>query len=385
MAGDLLEELMAAEAALEAATQRTPEAEREAMEACREQAAEHGEQPKSESENGMAGCMRRKFERFLARHGDAYSYEAELGPTVELVRRFMEYCWSGAGREQLFSGVGRKSFADAYFELHLAYTLAQKVFGMMGLIGWTGLEKAERKAKAEPYKDAIKEHFKLLKTSRTDVEGMGRSLQKEKWDDQTYFLGQDYWMGRIETEPNKAVFSLAIMGFVRVTCSRGGSMGRDWFDRAGLTLLWVGRNILSVKDFTWATDHFMIEMPEVEEEAVASKEVEAAAGAEAEEAISAAVERAASAVSERVEAALRGEVHINRIKKHYYEKYRYDNSITPDTIEVVRRASTWQFEYQWLRGLFEVQYDGLSDEEVGALLRSREDGYDGYDGAMVRA
>ena len=33
MAGDLLEELMAAEAALEAATQRTPEAEREAMEA----------------------------------------------------------------------------------------------------------------------------------------------------------------------------------------------------------------------------------------------------------------------------------------------------------------------------------------------------------------
>ena len=74
------------------------------MEACREQAAEHGEQPKSESENGMAGCMRRKFERFLERHGDAYSYEAELRPTVELVRRFVEYCWSGAGREQLFSG-----------------------------------------------------------------------------------------------------------------------------------------------------------------------------------------------------------------------------------------------------------------------------------------
>ena len=126
-------------------------------------------------------------------------------------------------------------------------------------------------------------------------------------------------------------------------------------------------------------------MPEVEEEEEASEEVEVAAGAEAEEAIAAAVERAASAVSERVEAALRGEVHINRIKKHYYEKYRYDNSITPDTIEVARRASTWQLEYQWLRGLFEVQYDGLSDEEIGALLRSREDGYDGYDGETVRS
>ena len=69
--------------------------------------------------------------------------------------------------------------------------------------------------RAQPYKDAILALFKRLKSSRVDVQGMGRSLQKEKWDDLTYFLAQDYWMARIEKGANKAVFSLAIMGFVR--------------------------------------------------------------------------------------------------------------------------------------------------------------------------
>jgi hypothetical protein len=40
-------------------------------------------------------------------------------------------------------------------------------------------------------------------------------------------------------------------------------MGKDWFDRVGLTLLFVGRNVLSVKDFTWAKDHFIIEVPDI--------------------------------------------------------------------------------------------------------------------------
>ena len=51
---------------------------------------------------------------------------------------------------------------------------------------------------------------------------------------------------------------VALLGFVRATCSRSGSMGKDWFDRAGLVMLYVGRNVLSVKDFTWAKEHFVI-------------------------------------------------------------------------------------------------------------------------------
>ena len=127
-------------AEVDAAVERTAEAEFEAMETALEQAAEFGAQPKSESENGMAGCMRRKFERFLERVGySKLGYVAGTEPDVGLVRKFVGYCYSGAGREQLFSGVGRKGFADAYFELHLPYTLAQKVFAMMGIEPWPSI------------------------------------------------------------------------------------------------------------------------------------------------------------------------------------------------------------------------------------------------------
>ena len=146
MADGTLDELAAAMAAVDAAVARTPEAELEAIETVLEQAAEYGEHPKSESENGMAGCMRRKFERFLDKLGyEALGYVAGTEPEVELVRKFVAYCYSGAGREQLFSGVGRKGFADAYFELHLPYTLAQKVFAMMGIEPWPSLSKTERR------------------------------------------------------------------------------------------------------------------------------------------------------------------------------------------------------------------------------------------------
>ena len=92
--------------------------------------------------------MRRKFERFLEKQGAAYGYDAAIGiddssQGLGIVRSFMDYCFSGLGREQLFSGVGRKGFADEYFSLHLPYALAQKVFPMMGMPGWVGLEKHE--------------------------------------------------------------------------------------------------------------------------------------------------------------------------------------------------------------------------------------------------
>ena len=69
IADTLLAMLEQADEAATAAEERTPEAEREAMEAVREQAVEFGTNPKSAGEHGLAGCIRRKWERFLERHG----------------------------------------------------------------------------------------------------------------------------------------------------------------------------------------------------------------------------------------------------------------------------------------------------------------------------
>ena len=109
----------------------------------------------------------------------------EEGPTLELVRRYVDWCASGAARQR-FSGVGRKAHNDKYFELHLPYTLAQKVFPLLKYGGWTDLEKHELQAKAGPYKDAIKEHWNRIKESRECMDSLGHSLQKGKWDDVLY-------------------------------------------------------------------------------------------------------------------------------------------------------------------------------------------------------
>jgi hypothetical protein len=61
--------------------------------------------------------MRRKFERFLDKHGAKIGYDKAVGVQAErggfgIVRSFMDYCFNGDGREHLFSGVGRTGFAD---------------------------------------------------------------------------------------------------------------------------------------------------------------------------------------------------------------------------------------------------------------------------------
>ena len=84
---------------------------------------------------------------------------------------------------------------------------------------------------------------------------------KKKWDDGLYFMAQDVCI-QDTLRPNRAVHRLAIMGFVRTTCVRAGSMARDWFDRAGLSARWVGVNILSVKHFEWDREGYRIDMPD---------------------------------------------------------------------------------------------------------------------------
>jgi len=132
--------------AADASFRPTVEQERAVMAETRQQAVEHGVNAKGSGEHGWVGSMMRKFERFLEMHGEASGYDSAVGIVsdaqgLELVRDYMDWCFSGLGREQLFSGVGRKGFADEYFSLHLPYALAQKVFPMMNMPGWTGLEK----------------------------------------------------------------------------------------------------------------------------------------------------------------------------------------------------------------------------------------------------
>ena len=60
----------------------------------------------------------------------------------------------------------------------------------------------------------------------------GRSLAKKKWDDTVYFMAQDRCIADMDLRPNRAVHRLAVMGFVRTTCSRSGAFARDWYDRS---------------------------------------------------------------------------------------------------------------------------------------------------------
>ena len=141
------------------------------------------------------------------------------------------------------------------------------------------------------------------------------------------------------------VTRMVVMGFVRATCSRGGSVCKDWFDRAGKMVYWLTRNVLSVADFVWAKEGMELELPD------GSIELD----------------------------PLRGEVKLNRVKHHYHEAgYEYNMSVTADAVQAARRASWWIFLYQFCRGLFKVQYAEMSTEAIEAALCDRaENGYHG--------
>lgn len=297
----------------EAATTRGAEEEAALMDAVAADSA-MGENAKTVT-HGVPASIRKKFEKFIENHGARLGYIATEGASVEFVEHFVDFCASAAGR-QSFSCVGRLGMCDKYFELHLKCSLAAKVFPAMSMAGWTGLSDVELAAKAVPYREAIGKRWGRIKASRTDAAALGSSLAKPKWEDGMYFLAQDHWMmlasehGRF----NEACMALAVMGFVRATCSRAGSMGRDWFDRRGLTSLWVGRNVLNVGDYTWDKDHFVLTLPSVSEAEAASR-LGAVAGGEAGEADE---EREAASGHQLVQSALRAEVsqesiHVNRL------------------------------------------------------------------------
>lgn len=162
-------------------------------------------------------------------------------------------------------------------------------------------------------------------------------MAKTKWCDALYFRAQDHWMAlAAQGYLNEAVQALAVMGFVRTTCSRAGSMGRDWFDRKGLTMLWMDRNVLNVGDYTWDPEVFEIILPQVDEAALAAtaepEVAEAAVGCNSgsasakdgldDEAAERAEDAAVAKGRKVVQQVLRGEVQVNRIKRMYAASYR---------------------------------------------------------------
>ena len=264
---------------------------------------------------------------------------------------------------------------DSWGALAVPYLLAKYVFPRMEHVGWTGLHEAALLEKSRPYSLELRANWARLKVAHVrEGTGNGRCLKKDRWCDTLLFRAQDACMAD-SVRVNRAVQRLAVMGFVKVTCSRAGAMARDWADRAGLQVRvcvarwplmqgdvvgarsapdwcelprkqvqWIGRNILSVRDFVWHKDGHM-ELTEVEME---------------------------------VRDAVRGEVTINRVKRHYFERnYKYAYSVTPEAIEVARRAATWIAVHFWRRGLFAVQYDGMSPAAVTRALRARRQGYEG--------
>ena len=367
-------------------TTRSVEDEAAGMEVVAQDAEEFGDNAKAHGWHGWAGSMARRFRRFLVSHGERLGYDEEAGPTLDVVRRFMDWCLAGYARLN-FSCVGRKADADAYYALHLPYTLAQRCFPMLELGGWVGLERLELKAKAEPFKAEILAYWKRLKESRDDVEALGRSLQKTKWDDRFYFMAQDFVYEQVERRPNWAALHLALMGFVRTTCNRSGAMGKDWYDRAGLTRLWLGRNVLSVGDFMFDTQLFEITVPVPQGASASAAEAARRLDGESGGASGAsgggdattddAGDAEESALTQIVEQVLRGEVDVQRIKKHYHELYMYCSSMTADTVEAARRAVNLMLVYLWRRGVFAVQYLGMSDEAVLEAMRARAHGYAG--------
>ena len=144
---ELMAAAEAAAAAAEALANPSVEQEAAAMAEVQARAEEFGVHPKSHGEHGWAGSIMRKFERFIEKHGPRLEYDAASGPTLAMVEEFVNYCTTGAGRVNM-SSVGRVGMCDKYFQLQLPSALAQKVFPMMKLAGWTGLRPGELKAKA---------------------------------------------------------------------------------------------------------------------------------------------------------------------------------------------------------------------------------------------
>ena len=140
----------------------------------------------SAKQSAQAKVLERKWLRFLLVHGEKYGFDARKGPTVELVEHFVTYCFCTRDR---VSAIGREGMGDA-FELQIRYMLAKFVFVSLKYKGWTGLSAHALHEKAEPFKFAVREHWKRLKRSDPDLMSTLKPFVKTKWCDTAYFQAQ---------------------------------------------------------------------------------------------------------------------------------------------------------------------------------------------------
>ena len=140
----------------------------------------------SVKQSAQAKVLERKWLRFLLVHGNEYGFVEKRGPTVELVKHFVTYCFC---TRDVASAIGREGLGDCY-ELQIRYMLAKFVFAALKYRGWVGLGMHALHAKAEPYKFAVREHWQRLKRSDPDLMSTLKPFVKAKWDDVAYFLAQ---------------------------------------------------------------------------------------------------------------------------------------------------------------------------------------------------
>ena len=211
--------LASAQAAVSAAAAGLPSAADLRAEAARAEAlAASGAGAVAKTAAGVGGSLRRQWLRWLDEHGEAYGYDDTEGPTVEHVLHFQTH---GFTSRKNYSTVQLDGLGDSWGELAVPYLLAKFVFPELEYPGWVGLTAEELAAKCKPYTLEARTHWKRLKVShvRGGVDN-GRSLAKDKWDDGLLYLAQDECM-REKLRLNRAVTRLTVMGFVKVTCSRG--------------------------------------------------------------------------------------------------------------------------------------------------------------------
>ena len=96
---------------------------------------------------GVAGRLRRQWLRWLTEHGEAYEYDATVGPTVEHVLHFQTH---GFKTRQNYSSLQLDGLGDSWGELAVPYLLAKFVFTVLKYPGWVGLHRYRRKLQRGP-------------------------------------------------------------------------------------------------------------------------------------------------------------------------------------------------------------------------------------------
>ena len=150
-----------------------------------EAAKAHAEGDAGDSNKYMkaAETVKKRWQLFLT----VYNYADSNQPTVKMVEEFTCFLFTTRQRRSL---QGRQGLGDGA-ELMSRYALAQIVFAQLGYAGWSGLGRAEMKAKAQPFAEAIKEQWTRLRRAMPEMQSSAKPFVKEKWDETAVFLVQD--------------------------------------------------------------------------------------------------------------------------------------------------------------------------------------------------